>query len=69
MSEQKIEKDEPYVCPASLNIGGKHYPCDWMEQMVPGSIGHDGWAHANRESQAIWTSQPSSIPSVQGADQ
>lgn len=44
-----------YVCPAALNIKGEHFPCDWMDQMAPGSIGHVGWAHANREAQAIWT--------------
>lgn len=45
-------------CPAALNIAGKHYPCDWMEQMEPGSKDHQGWAHSNREAQAIWTSDP-----------
>lgn len=50
-----------YTCPAVLSIKGEHFPCDWMDQMVPGSVGHDGWAHANREAEAIWHEDPASI--------
>lgn len=45
---------EPGKCPAVLNIAGEHYPCQQMEQMVEGSVGHDGWAHSNRDAEAIW---------------
>ena len=43
-------------CPdgAALNIKGEHFPCDWMDQMSPDSADHNGWAHANRDAEAIW---------------
>lgn len=36
-------------CQAVLNIKGEHFQCDWEAP-------HDGWAHGNKESQAIWAS-------------
>lgn len=48
----------PYVCPAALNIKGEHYPCETMSMMVEGSENHDGWAHMNREAEAIWSDDP-----------
>lgn len=44
-----------YVCPSALNIKGEHFPCQQMEHMAPGSTSHDGWAHSNRDAEAIWT--------------
>jgi hypothetical protein len=43
-------------CPdkAVLMIKGEHFPCDWMNQMHPESQNHEGWAHANKEAEAIW---------------
>jgi len=49
------------TCPAALNIKGQHFPCDWMDQMAEGSEGHAGWAHSNREAEAIWTDGPDAI--------
>lgn len=43
-----------FVCPAVLNIAGEHFPCQQMDQMVEGSTNHGGWAHSNRDAQAIW---------------
>jgi hypothetical protein len=40
----------PTGCPAALNIGGKHFDCDWP------TYPHPGWGHANSEAQAIWVS-------------
>jgi hypothetical protein len=42
------------TCTAALNIAGEHFPCQQMEEMVEGSESHDGWAHSNRDAQAIW---------------
>ena len=53
-----------YTCPAALDIAGKHYPCQQMEQMAPGSENHDGWAHSNRDAQAIWASDRDPIPGM-----
>jgi len=46
---------ETYTCPAAINIAGEHFPCQQMEHMAEGSKNHDGWAHSNRDAQAIWT--------------
>ena len=44
------------ICKASINLGGEHYPCTFIENnMLPGTTGHDGWAHSNAEASAIWT--------------
>lgn len=58
--------DEKYTCPAALNIAGEHYPCQQMEQMAPGSLSHDGWAHSNRDAQAIWVSNLDPVPGMPG---
>jgi hypothetical protein len=50
-----------HTCPAALNIAGEHFPCDWMEQMAEGSTNHEGWAHSNKDAQAIWTADPAAI--------
>ena len=49
------------TCPAALNIKGEHFPCQQMEHMAPGSEGHDGWAHSNRDAEAIWHESPAAI--------
>lgn len=41
-------------CPAGLTIMGEFFPCQQMEQMLPGSTNHDGWAHSNKDAEAIW---------------
>lgn len=43
-------------CPddAALNIMGEHFPCQQMDQMSADSATHDGWAHSNRDAEAIW---------------
>ena len=41
-------------CKAGLIIMGEFFPCQQMEQMVPGSTDHKGWAHSNRDAEAIW---------------
>lgn len=41
-------------CPGALIIKGEHFPCQQMDQMVEGSENHDGWAHSNRDAEAIW---------------
>lgn len=53
-----------YTCPAALNIAGEHYPCQQMEHMEPGSKNHDGWAHSNRDAEAIWCSDRDPIPQM-----
>jgi hypothetical protein len=37
-------------CKAVLNIKGENFVCDWPGAGHP----HDGWAHANKESGAVW---------------
>lgn len=45
-------------CKAALNIKGGHFPCDWPT----GADGtHSGWAHANRDAEAIWADDPAAI--------
>ena len=43
-------------CRAVLNLRGEHYPCDMecVDAYGEPTQGHEGWAHANREAQAIW---------------
>ena len=43
-------------CPdgGALNIMGEHFPCQQMDQMTPESTSHEGWAHSNRDAEAIW---------------
>lgn len=48
----------PSPCPAALNIKGEHFPCDWP---TDDSGQHSGWAHANRDAEAIWTEDPAAI--------
>lgn len=55
-----------YTCPAALNIAGEHYPCQQMDQMAEGSTGHDGWAHSNRDAEAIWASDLDPVPGMPG---
>lgn len=45
-SDENLYKDLPW-CSAAIVISGAHYPCD----LVPP---HDGFAHANREVEALW---------------
>lgn len=40
-------------CRAALNLVGEHFPCDWPTDE---NGRHDGWAHANKKAQAIWSS-------------
>lgn len=35
-------------CTAVLNVSGEHFNCDM-------DAPHDGWGHANKAAQAIWT--------------
>ncbi len=52
------DDDEVYrPCPegAALLIAGEHYPCDAMRLMSPDSDTHQGWPHASRRAEAIWT--------------
>lgn len=35
-------------CTAVLNVAGEHFNCDM-------DAPHDGWGHANKMAQAIWT--------------
>lgn len=42
------------VCRAALNIKGAPYQCD---QEAP----HTGWAHSNKEAEAIWCSHGEAI--------
>lgn len=58
-----------YRCPAALNIAGEHFPCQQMDHMAEGSEGHDGWAHSNREAQAIWCSDIDPVPGMPGWEQ
>ena len=39
------------ACPAVLMLHGEHFACDWP---VDAEGRHDGWAHANRASSALW---------------
>ena len=55
-------------CPAALNIAGEHFPCQQMEHMAPGSVGHDGWPHSNRDAEAIWCSDRDPIPGLPAWD-
>lgn len=45
-------------CPAALNIKGEHFPCDWPSN-IDGA--HPGFAHANRDAEAIWADDPNGI--------
>lgn len=45
-SDENVNKELPW-CKAGFVIEGEWYPCD----LVPP---HPGWAHSNRESQALW---------------
>jgi hypothetical protein len=51
-------------CPdgAALNIMGAHFPCQQMDQMTPESTNHKGWAHSNRDAEAIWGEGTSVAP-------
>lgn len=48
-------------CPAALNIKGEHFPCQQLDHMgtLDGSpaTSHEGWAHSNRDAEAIWMSE------------
>lgn len=39
------------MCDAAINIQGEHFPCDWP---TDAEGRHPGWAHSNRQAQAIW---------------
>lgn len=51
-------------CKAALNIKGEHFPCQTMRYMAPGSTSHDGWAHSNRDADAVWVSHRDPIPGM-----
>ncbi len=40
-------------CKAAINIKGEPFGCDW-------DAPHPGWAHGNRDAQAIWCSDEES---------
>lgn len=42
-------------CPAALNVLGEHFACDWP---TDDDGTHRGFAHSNREAQALWTDDP-----------
>jgi hypothetical protein len=44
-------------CSARLTIAGQHYECDTECVDFDGNpvVGHDGWAHGNKDAQALWT--------------
>jgi hypothetical protein len=44
---------KPTDCLAALSIRGEHFWCDWP---TDARGRHDGWAHANKEAQAVWSS-------------
>ena len=46
------------VCPAALNLHGEHFSCDWP---INDNGHHRGWAHANRQAQAVWTGVPDEL--------
>lgn len=45
-----------WKCPAVLMIAGADYRCDVTCVDADGApaLGHQGWAHANKEAQAVW---------------
>lgn|GEM_PF-6349558 len=43
------------TCTAALDIKGEHFFCDWP---VDEDGTHSGWAHSNRDAEAIWTDDP-----------
>jgi hypothetical protein len=45
----------PTGCPATLNIAGEHYDCDWP--VYP----HPGWGHSNSGAKAIWVSDRNNL--------
>lgn len=53
-----------HTCPAALIIAGKHFPCQQMDHMAEGSTSHDGWAHSNRDAEALWYSDLDLIPTT-----
>lgn len=48
--------DTSRPCPdeAVLIVKGERFPCQAMDDMAPQSDGHEGWAHSNRDAEAIW---------------
>jgi hypothetical protein len=53
MTEEISEEPIRVPCRGALNIAGEHFPCDWPTDE---NGRHDGWAHANKVAQAIWSS-------------
>ncbi len=55
MSDDLAASDGPsrpaLDCPASLNLRGEHFGCDWPSDF---DGRHEGWAHTNKEVQAVW---------------
>lgn len=39
------------ACNSALNIKGEAFRCDWP---TDANGKHDGWAHTNKEAQAVW---------------
>lgn len=52
------------TCAAALNLAGEHFPCQTMDQMADGSENHDGWAHSNRDAEALWCSDVDPLPEM-----
>lgn len=50
-------------CKANLNLQGGSYPCDWPSDE---DGRHDGWAHTNKEIQAVWVSPTDFVPGMAG---
>lgn len=49
-----VVKARPCPQGSALCVKGVWYPCDMMQQMDPACATHEGWAHANREAEAVW---------------
>jgi hypothetical protein len=39
-------------CKAAVTIKGEHFPCDWP---TSDDGTHKGWAHGNKEAEAVWS--------------
>ena len=45
-------------CTGVLMIKGTFYACDWP---TDANGRHDGWAHANKQAQALWADAPTVV--------
>jgi hypothetical protein len=59
MTERSEPATEP-SCAGALNLAGQHFSCDWP---VDDTGTHDGWAHVNKDAQALWADSPDVIGS------